>query len=34
MAILWAAHEQMTRLTAGDEIELLVDKFPAPPSTS
>jgi hypothetical protein len=31
-AILWAAHEQMTRPTAGDEIELLVDKFPAPPA--
>jgi hypothetical protein len=31
-AIPWAAHEQMTRLTAGDEIELLVDKFPARPA--
>jgi hypothetical protein len=35
-AILWAAHEQTTRLTGGDEIELLVvfeagDAFYTPP---
>jgi hypothetical protein len=33
-AILWAAHEQMTRLTAGDEIELLGRQVPGAASTS